>query len=59
MESIFNQIKELYAKAEDAGKREIQGYIRELQVGFYSDWDVVMRLTSGVCFPLRHPPSQI
>ncbi|CAP73355.1 uncharacterized protein PODANS_2_7430 [Podospora anserina S mat+] len=47
MESIFNQIKELYAKAEDAGKREIQGYIRELQVGFYSDWDVVMRLTSG------------
>lgn len=48
MESIFNQIKELYAKAEDAGKREIQGYIRELQVGFYSDWDVVMRLTSGV-----------
>ncbi|KAL2131432.1 hypothetical protein VTI74DRAFT_5122 [Chaetomium olivicolor] len=47
MESIFHQIKDLYAKADEKGRREIQGYIRELQVGFYSDWDVVMRLTSG------------
>ncbi len=48
MEAIFHQISDLYAKADDAGRREIQGYIRELQVGFYSDFDVIMRVTSGV-----------
>jgi demethylsterigmatocystin 6-O-methyltransferase len=48
MEAIFREIKERYAKADDNGKREIQGYIRELQVDFYTDWDVIMRLTSGV-----------
>ncbi|KAL4917423.1 S-adenosyl-L-methionine-dependent methyltransferase [Aspergillus aurantiobrunneus] len=47
MEAIFKQIKDEYARADQNGKREIQGYIRELQVGFYSDWDVVMRLSSG------------
>ncbi|KAL2819632.1 S-adenosyl-L-methionine-dependent methyltransferase [Aspergillus cavernicola] len=47
MEAIFKQIKDEYAQADQNGKREIQGYIRELQVGFYSDWDVVMRLSSG------------
>ncbi|KKK22285.1 aflO/ omtB/ dmtA/ O-methyltransferase B [Aspergillus ochraceoroseus] len=47
MDAIFKQIKEEYAKSDDNGKRQIQGYIRELQVGFYSDWDVVMRLSSG------------
>lgn len=48
MEAIFREIKERYAKADDNDKREIQGYIRELQVDFYTDWDVIMRLTSGV-----------
>ncbi|KAL4865125.1 hypothetical protein BDV12DRAFT_211205 [Aspergillus spectabilis] len=47
MEAIFKQIKDEYTRADQTGKREIQGYIRELQVGFYSDWDVVMRLSSG------------
>ncbi|KAL3430660.1 S-adenosyl-L-methionine-dependent methyltransferase [Aspergillus tetrazonus] len=47
MDAIFKQIKDEYARADEHGKREIQGYIRELQVGFYSDWDVVMRLSSG------------
>ncbi|KAE8131378.1 Demethylsterigmatocystin 6-O-methyltransferase [Aspergillus pseudotamarii] len=47
MESIFAKIKEEYARTDDVGKRQIQGHIRELQVGFYSDWDVVMRLSSG------------
>ena len=51
MEAIFREIKERYAKADDHGKREIQGYIRELQVDFYTDWDVIMRLTSGVRLP--------
>ena len=53
MEAIFKQIKDEYAKTDDNGKRQIQGYIRELQVGFYSDWDVVMRLSSGVSVPLE------
>lgn len=48
METIFAKIKEEYARTDDVGKRKIQGHIRELQVGFYSDWDVVMRLSSGV-----------
>ncbi|KAL4987996.1 S-adenosyl-L-methionine-dependent methyltransferase [Aspergillus falconensis] len=47
MDAVFKQIKDEYARADEHGKREIQGYIRELQVGFYSDWDVVMRLSSG------------
>ncbi|BCS19622.1 uncharacterized protein APUU_20054A [Aspergillus puulaauensis] len=47
MDAIFRQIKDEYASADQNGKRQIQGYIRELQVGFYSDWDVVMRLSSG------------
>ncbi|KAL3458173.1 S-adenosyl-L-methionine-dependent methyltransferase [Aspergillus heterothallicus] len=47
MDAIFKQIKEEYAQADDTGKRQIQGHVRELQVGFYSDWDVVMRLSSG------------
>jgi hypothetical protein len=34
MEAISKQIKDEYAKTDDSG---IQGYIRELQVGFYSD----------------------
>ena len=52
MESIFAKIKEEYARTDDVGKRQIQGHIRELQVGFYSDWDVVMRLSSGVGLPI-------
>ncbi len=48
MEAIFNQIKDLYDKGDDTVRREIQGHIRELQVDFYSDWDVIMRLASGV-----------
>lgn len=51
MDAIFKQIKDEYASADQNGKRQIQGYIRELQVGFYSDWDVVMRLSSGVTCP--------
>ncbi|KAL4789036.1 S-adenosyl-L-methionine-dependent methyltransferase [Aspergillus venezuelensis] len=47
MEATFKQIKDEYNRADQQGKREIQGFIRELQVGFYSDWDVVMRLSSG------------
>ncbi|OJI99513.1 hypothetical protein ASPVEDRAFT_125078 [Aspergillus versicolor CBS 583.65] len=47
MEAIFKQIKDEYAIADQNGRRQIQGHIRELQVGFYSDWDVVMRLSSG------------
>ncbi|KAL4945003.1 hypothetical protein BDV06DRAFT_232179 [Aspergillus oleicola] len=47
MEAVFKKIKDEYDCADQQGKREIQGYIRELQVGFYSDWDVVMRLSSG------------
>ncbi|RMJ28749.1 o-methyltransferase [Aspergillus sp. HF37] len=47
METIFRQIKDEYLKADDNGKRQIQDYVRELQVSFYSDWDVVMRLSSG------------
>lgn len=52
MEALFYQIKDLYANADDAGRREIQGYIRELQADFYTDWDVLMRLTSGVSLAL-------
>ena len=48
MEAIFNQIKDFYDKGDDNVRREIQGHIRELQVDFYSDWDVIMRLASGV-----------
>lgn len=55
METIFAKIKDEYARTDDVGKRQIQGHIRELQVGFYSDWDVVMRLSSGVGF-LRLKP---
>lgn len=53
MEALFKQIKDEYASADQSGKRQIQGHIRELQVGFYSDWDVVMRLSSGVTCPQR------
>lgn len=48
MEATFQKIKQVYAEADLNGRMEIQGFIRELQVGFYSDWDVVMRLASGV-----------
>ena len=51
MDALFSQIKELYAKGDDNEKRQIQGFVRELQVEFYTDWDVVMRLASGVSVP--------
>ncbi len=55
MEAIFKQIKDLYEKGDDNVRREIQGYIRELQVDFHSDWDVIMRLASGVSFRSEGP----
>ncbi len=53
MDTIFNQIKDIYDKGDDNVRREIQGHIRDLQVDFYSDWDIFMRLASGVSFPSR------
>ncbi|KIA75618.1 O-methyltransferase [Aspergillus ustus] len=47
MEALFQQIKDEFAKSDENGKRRIQGQIRELQASLYSDWDVVMQLSSG------------
>lgn len=54
MEALFGKIRQLYTDADLKGRMEIQGFIRELQVGFYSDWDVVMRLSSGVSHIYKH-----
>ena len=55
MDAIFNQIRDLYKNGDDKVRGEIQGHVRELQVDFYSDWDVIMRLSSGVSFPRGDP----
>ncbi len=54
MDALFSQIKELYAQGDDNEKRKIQGFVRELQVEFYTDWDVVMRLASGVSLSMSN-----
>ncbi|KAF2871951.1 methyltransferase B [Massariosphaeria phaeospora] len=47
MESIANQIRELFEKANDEERRKIHADIRELQWSLDSDWDLLARMFAG------------
>jgi hypothetical protein len=48
MDSIAVQILELYSKADEEERGRIQTVLRDLQTSIDTEWDVLMRMGSGV-----------
>lgn len=66
IDSLTSQIRALYEKADEDERRRIQEELRDTQLSFDTDWDVVVRVGAGVSFlatfyhiqhqnPLTHP----
>ena len=51
MEAITSQVQDLYANANEEGRRKLQDDLRELQTSLDTEWDMVVRLGSGVSTP--------
>lgn len=54
METISQQITSLYQSADEKGRKSIQDAIRDLMFSFDSDFDVFLRIASGVRHPNHH-----
>lgn len=55
MDSLISQIQTLYSQADDESRRKIQEDIRDLQNSFDTEWEMVVRLATGVSpFPPLH-----
>jgi demethylsterigmatocystin 6-O-methyltransferase len=48
MEAISIQIKELFAKADDDGRKKLQNELRDLQLGLDTNWDLLVKFGSSV-----------
>jgi demethylsterigmatocystin 6-O-methyltransferase len=48
MEAIANQVRDLYAKGSEDERRQIQVDLRELQTSMDTEWDMLVRIGSGV-----------
>ncbi|KAF2661192.1 methyltransferase B [Lophiostoma macrostomum CBS 122681] len=48
MDTIATQIRELYSKANEEERRKIQNELRDLQTSLDTEWDVLIRLGSGM-----------
>jgi demethylsterigmatocystin 6-O-methyltransferase len=48
MDAIASQFRDLYSKADEEGRRKLQEELRDLQTSVDTEWDLVVRLASGV-----------
>jgi hypothetical protein len=48
MDALTQQITDLYAQADEQGRKKIQDDLRDLQTSLDSEWDVFVRLASLV-----------
>jgi demethylsterigmatocystin 6-O-methyltransferase len=48
MEAIANQVRDLYDKGSEDERRQIQVDLRELQTSMDTEWDMLVRIGSGV-----------
>ena len=48
MDTIATQVKELFAKADEDGRKKLQIELRDLQQELETDWDILIRLGSSV-----------
>ena len=48
MDALIPQIRTLYSQADEKTRRKIQEDLRDLQASFDNDWDLVVRIASGV-----------
>jgi len=51
MDTIANQVRELHANGTEDERRQLQVDLRELQASLDTEWDMVVRLGSGVRIP--------
>jgi demethylsterigmatocystin 6-O-methyltransferase len=58
MDALTQQVTDLYAQADEQGRKKIQDDLRDLQTSLDSEWDVFVRLASLVsginCLELKH-----
>lgn len=47
MDAIRGQIRDLFAKADEEGRKKIQEELRELQTSLDTEWDMLVRVSSG------------
>jgi demethylsterigmatocystin 6-O-methyltransferase len=48
MEAVACQIRDLYAQADEEERRKLQNDLRDLQTSLDTDWDMLVRIGSGV-----------
>lgn len=54
MDAIADQVRDLYAKGSEDERRQLQVDLRELQTSLDTEWDMVVRLGSGVSAPITN-----
>jgi len=48
MDDIASQVRDLFGKADEQGRKKLEGELRDLQSSLDTEWDAVVRLGAAV-----------